>query len=220
MSNALWEYGGAYQSYDMSGPISLPNGSVVEVCDLTKRMPDFMKQADTLFVDPPWNTGNIRSFYTKADLEQPDFDFLSFSETLWNRINEIKPKTLFLEMGKEHLWRHVAEAHKVYKYVTFYNSTYYRKKENKTYVIHATNDYKTRRYPVLEDMDEEDIIAWVGANHKYECIGDLCMGRGLVGRHAYKAGKRFVGTELNLKRLGVLVDIITQAEIAKDSEAA
>ena len=97
----------------------------------------------------------------------------------------------------------------------FYNSTYYHKKGCKTYVIHVTNDFKTRRYKALEDMDEEDIIAWVCANHEYRCIGNLCMGRGLVGRHAYAAGKRFVGTELNLKRLAVLVDHVQQAEATK-----
>lgn len=34
------------------------------------------------------------------------------------------------------------------------------------------------------------------------------MGRGLVGVNAYKNGKRFVGTELNHKRLAVLLERI------------
>ena len=218
MSN--WEYGGAYKDLDMSGEINLPHGSVVSVQDLTLGMPDYMKQADTLFIDPPWNTGNIRSFYTKADMEQPAFDFLGFADALWGRIDSIAPRTLFLEMGKEHLHRFVTEAERRWKHVTFYNSTYYHKRENKTYVIQATDDWKTRRHKVLEDMDEEDIIAWVCANHPYEVIGDLCMGRGLVGRHAYAAGKRFVGTELNRKRLAVLVDHILRAEAGRQLAAA
>lgn len=213
MSN--WEYGGAYLALDMEGEIALPNGSAVEVCDWTERMPGFMKQADTLFIDPPWNAGNVRSFYTKADIEHDAFDFAAFTETLWSRIDQIRPKTLFVEMGKEHLWRYLERAGARYKYVTFYNSTYYGKRENKCYVIHATNDAKARRYPELEDMDEARIIEWVCANHRYSCIGDLCMGRGLVGRHAYLNGRRFVGTELNKKRLAVLVDFIAQAERAK-----
>lgn len=74
--------------------------------------------------------------------------------------------------------------------------------------IHATNDRKHKRYRILEDQDEADIIAWICQNHGYECIGDLCMGRGLVGRHAVMAGRRFVGTELNPKRLAVLIEWI------------
>lgn len=212
---ADWDYGGAWRQHDMEGEIALPNDSRVQVRDWTVTMPDFMKEADVLFVDPPWNTGNIRSFYTKAGLEQPPFDFLAFSEALWGRITEIRPRTLFLEMGKEHLWRHLERAQAAYRYVTFYNSTYYHKRENKTYVIHATDDFRTRRHAVLEDMDEEDIIAWICANADYRCIGDLCMGRGLVGRHAYTNGRRFVGTELNPKRLAVLVDFIRTAEKQK-----
>ena len=34
------------------------------------------------------------------------------------------------------------------------------------------------------------------------------MGQGLVGWNAYKNGKKFVGTEINKKRLAVLVDKI------------
>jgi hypothetical protein len=216
---ADWNYGNAHLRHDMQGEIHLPNGSTVEVCDWTVRMPDFMKRADVLFVDPPWNAGNVRSFYTKADLPSEAFDFADFLGKLWGRIDEIAPLTLFLEMGKENLHRCVAEAEKRWKHVTFYNSTYYHKRENKTYMIHATDDFRTRRHKELEDMDEEDIIAWVCRNARYAVIGDLCMGRGLVGRHAYAAGRPFVGTELNRKRLAVLVEHIAEAE-AKGRKAA
>ena len=57
-------------------------------------------------------------------------------------------------------------------------------------------------------MDEENIIEWICENEEFECIGDLCMGKGLVGINAHKNGKRFVGTELNHKRLSVLLEKI------------
>ena len=92
---------------------------------------------------------------------------------------------------------------KLYKYVTFYNSTYYRDNNRLCYVIRGSNNAKK---PSLDGMDEEDIIKWVCKNEDYSCIGDLCMGQGLVGVNAYKNGKRFVGTEANHKRLSVLVE--------------
>lgn len=206
MSN--WEYGGIYKEIDMEGIIYLPNDSKVMVCDWTKEMPEFMKEADTLFIDPPWNMGNVNTFYYKADMPHLDIDFMAFTGHLFRRIDEIRPQYLFIEMGKEYLSTYLEECKKRYKYVTFYNSTYYHKRQNKCYVVHATDDFRHRRYKELEDMDEEDIIAWITANHQYNCIGDLCMGRGLVGQGAYKAGKKFVGTELNKKRLAILVDTI------------
>ena len=208
MANNNWEYGGVYKNHDMEGVIELPNNSKVKVCDWIKELPEFMKQADTLFIDPPWNQGNVNTFYTKADLEWQNLNFTQFTAELFKRIDEILPQFLFIEMGKEFLGDYLVECKKRYKYVTFYNSTYYKKKENKCYVIHGTNNHKHRRYKELEDMDEENIIAWLCQHHNYDCIGDLCMGRGLVGKGAFRNGKSFVGTELNKKRLAVLVDFI------------
>ena len=207
-----WEYGEAYKRHDMAGEIRLPNDSVVQVCDWIAEMPDFMRRADTIFVDPPWNMGNVRTFYTKAEKDRPGMDFPAFSDHLWRRLDDIRPATLFVEMGKEYLADYLMAAKERYRYVTFYNSTYYRRRENKCYVIHATNDFQTRRYAELEDKDEAEIIAWVAANHPYGCIGDLCMGQGLIGKRAYDNGRSFVGTELNYKRLAVLVDYIAIRE--------
>ncbi len=203
---ANWDYGGLHRKHDMSGVISMPNQSKVMVCDWTKDMPDFMKEADTLFIDPPWNIGNVNTFYTKADQEHRDFDFMQFTTHLFVRIDEIKPDFLFIEMGKEYLGEYISECKARYKYVTFYNSTYYKNKNNKCYVIHATNKFKLKKYKALEDLDEELIIKWICKNHSYNCIGDLCMGRGLVGKYSAMNDKKFVGTELNKKRLAVLVD--------------
>jgi len=209
---ADWDYGGHYLRHDLTGTIEMPGGSKVAVCDWTEGMPEFMREADTLFIDPPWNTGNVKSFYTKADQPHLDLSFLEFSARLFQRIDEIEPQFLFLEMGKQHLAHYLIECQKRWKYVTFYNSTYYRKRTNKCYIIHACNEFRRRRYTVLEDMDEADSIAWITTNHEYQCIGDLCMGRGLVGQGAFRAGRRFVGTELNPKRLAVLVDWIAQRQ--------
>lgn len=207
-----WEYGGTYRNYDMSGIIELPNQSLVQVCDWTVSLPNFMLSADTVFVDPPWNMGNVNTFYTKAGLPHAEGNFMGFSRHFWMRLDEIEPRHLFIEMGKEYLGWYLEQARSRYKYVTFYNSTYYRKTENKCYVIHATNDPKRRRYADLEDLDESDIIAWICKNHDYQYIGDLCMGTGLVGKGAYLNARRFVGTELNPKRLALLVDFIAKQE--------
>jgi hypothetical protein len=205
-----WDYGGAYKTLNMNGVIDLPNESKVQVWDLTTEpMPAFLLAADTIFVDPPWNLGNINTFYTKAELPYPPLgDFMGFTYSLFVRIDQIHPRFLFIEIGKEYLGEYLMECKKRYKYVSFYNSTYYHKKDNKCYVIHATSEFKRKRYKELEDLDEEEIIKWVCANHEYQCIGDLCMGLGLVGKYAFENGKTFVGTELNKKRLATLVEYL------------
>ena len=95
----LWDYGGAYRQIEMGGIIELPNDSKLKVCDLTKELPSFMLQADTIFCDPPCSPGNLRSFHTKAD-RQLEYSFNEFENALFERITEIKPKYLFLEVFK------------------------------------------------------------------------------------------------------------------------
>jgi hypothetical protein len=84
---------------------------------------------------------------------------------------------------------------------SFFESAWRRLQRQRTHIEQAQLDY----------LDEEDIIGWVCANEDYGCIGDLCMGRGLVAVNAYKNGKKFVGTDLNHKRLSVTVEKIIKS---------
>ena len=202
-----WDYGDAYLRHPcQGGTVVFDNESKLRVCDLTLRMPDFMRKADALFIDPPWNQGNITSFYTKAE-QGHTVAYGDFLTSLFERIREIAPRVCYLEMGKDHLADALIAMRRLFPNVTFYNSTYYHKPGNLCYIIRGG-----RKRPVakLDGMDEEDVISWICANEDYNCIGDLCMGRGLVGVGAYKNGRRFVGTELNHKRLSVLLERITQ----------
>jgi hypothetical protein len=201
-----WEYGEIYKKYNMDGEIQIGTG-IVKVHDIFESLPKFMKQADCLFIDPPWNLSNLNTFYTKADRTDYKNTFNEFYNRLFECIAEIKPKTLFLEIGKEYLADFIMKCKEQYKYVTFYNSSYYHTKENKCYIIHCTNIYKEKNLK-LDYIDEEDIIKYICENINFNCIGDLCMGRGLVGFYANMFNKKFVGTELNKKRLAVLLDRI------------
>lgn len=190
---------------------SLPNNSVVKVHDIFEPLPEFMKNADCIFTDLPYNLALLNGFYTKAERTDYKSNFECFYKRLFECIDEIHPDKLFLEIGKEYLAELIMECKKRYKYVTFYNSSYYHQKDNKCYVIQASE--KRMKLP-FDYMDEEDIIQYICENVDYKCIGDLCMGKGLVGWYSYINGKPFVGTELNEKRLAVLVD-----RIAKYSKA-
>ncbi len=207
---AKWEYGGAYGRYPI-GPagFTYPDGSQIAVHNIFDTLPEFMLQADLVFVDPPWNLGNLNTFYTKAERNDHLSEFEMFYLRLFECIDQIEPKTLYIEMGKEYLGEFLMLCKERYRWVTFYNSTYYRKRDNLCYIIRASS--KRKKIP-LDYLDEEEAIKWICENEDYACIGDLCMGTGLVGWYAYMAGKKFVGTELNHKRLAVLVERIAKEE--------
>jgi hypothetical protein len=201
-----WEYKGIYNKYNMKDIIELPNNSKVQVQDLILNMPKFMREADVLFCDPPCSQGNLTSFYTKADQINTQ-SFTIFYNHLFKRIDEIKPKHLFIEVFKSNKEIFIEECKKRFTYHHIYNSYYYNKPSNKCWVLQYSN------HPIpfineINNIDEEKIIKWICANFNYNCIGDLCMGKGLVGKYAFLSNKKFVGIELNKKRLALLVDFI------------
>jgi len=204
-----WDYGGAYLRHPLS-PHQLAvfeDGSALKVHDIFEPLPEFMRSADLIFVDPPWNLGNLNTFYTKAERTDYQTSFERFYKRLFECIEEISPKTCYVEVGKEYLSEFIREMKSLFRNVTFYNSTYYHKESNLCYVIRG--GHKRAKLP-LDYMDEEDIIEWICEHESYSCIGDLCMGRGLVGLNAQKNGKKFVGTELNHKRLSVLLESLVK----------
>lgn len=210
-----WNYGDAYVTNPIQqGELAVwENGSKVAVNNLFDPLPEFLKEADVMFVDPPWNLGNLNTFYTKADRRDYQSSYGLFYHRLFDVIREIKPKVCYIEIGKEYLADFILEMRKIYKCVTFYNSSYYHNKNNKCYVIRGSQRAKGK--PDLDYMDEEDIIKWVCENESYDCIGDVCMGQGLVGRYAAAAGRKFVGGELNPKRLSVLLKKVPGYTIQK-----
>ena len=206
-----YNYRDIYKNYDMSGTIET-GGGTIKVHDIFNPLPDFMKRADCIFVDPPCSKGNLNTFYTKADIEEKKDSYYPFTKRLFDCIDEIHPKIVFIEVFKSNFKQFESELKKRFRYVRVYESTYYHRKTNRCWILQGSDtdiDYG------LNGMDEWDAVGKICQVVEFECIGDLCMGQGLVGRSAYDNKRPFVGTELNHKRLAVLVDYITQ----KESEA-
>ncbi|GIZ08395.1 hypothetical protein [Flavobacterium sp. UMI-01] len=202
-----FEYRGFYQKYDMSEVIKIGTG-IIKVHDIFDDLPGFMFEADCLFIDPPCNEGNLKSFYTKADLEKRK-SIIAFNERLFELIDKIQPKHLFIESFASNK-KNILEKLSTRYFVKEFTSYYYGSEKNKCYIFYATvvaNDFE------LPYVDEEKAIEYICQNLDFNCIGDLCMGKGLVGFYANKYGKKFVGTELNKKRLACLIEHINQNKI-------
>lgn len=203
-----WQYGDAWEQFPIeAGEVwGIPtNGSKVAAHNIFDPLPGFMLSADLLFVDPPWNQGNLNSFYTKAGRTDHQDSFQPFTETLFQRIHEIHPAVCYIEIGNQYVdeWQERLVA--FYPVVQRWPVLYYRK--------HPTNVLRGGYLPTAQNytgMDEADVIAHVGQHETYGAMGDLCMGQGLVGVSAYKAGKPFVGTELNKRRLANLLQKVAK----------
>jgi hypothetical protein len=209
MKKNSFDYKGFYHKYEMNGEINIGTG-IVKVHDIFDEIPEFMKQADCLFIDPPCNDGNLKSFYTKADLEKRD-TISKFNNRLFDLIDTINPNHLFIEVFKSNFDEIFSRLNERYGTdMSVFESYYYGKSTNKCWIFYASLQGVSFDLPFL---DEEKAIEFICKNLDFNCIGDLCMGKGLVGFYANKYGKRFVGTELNKKRLACLVEHIKTGKI-------
>jgi DNA modification methylase len=202
-----FNYGNFHLKYDMSGEIKIGTGTI-KAHSVFDGTPEFLKQADCVFTDPPCNKGNLKSFYTKAEIELNE-SYEKFNEALFSVIDAINPKHLFIEVFKSNkeIIENLVKAR--YSNVSITQSYYYYDKSKVCWIIQATNE-NLYEIPYL---DEQYVIEHICNDVNFDCIADPCMGRGLVGFYANKANKRFVGTELNEKRLAVLIERINKGKL-------
>jgi hypothetical protein len=202
-----FNYGNFHLKYNMTGEITVGTG-IVKVHDIYHGTPDFLLQADCLFTDPPCSRGNLKSFYTKAEmLLQKTYE--AFNNALFETIDSIKPKYVFIEVFKSNkavIEKLISDR---YSDVSVTQSYYYHDKEKVCWIVQAS-DEKLYEIPYF---DEQYVIEYICREVDFKCIADPCMGRGLVGFYANKYSKKFVGTELNEKRLAVLIERINNGKI-------
>ena len=210
-----FDYGNFDAKYDMSGEIKIGTGTIM-VHDIFNKMPDFMMHADCLFCDPPCNRGNIRSFYTKSGTTPPVVDnsiYDRFTDRLFEYIKALRPKSAVIEVFESNFNEYTARLTSIYGAVKVLPATYYHNQNNKCWVICAGECKMNNDDELLPGMDEQDIIESICRSMEFNCIADPCMGRGLVGYYTNKYGRRFVGTELNKKRLAVLIERINAGRL-------
>lgn len=187
------------------------NNSIVKAQDIFEDLPDFVYKADVIFTDLPYNQALLTNYSNRKEAlvsEKNTKKWDDFQNRFFSCVDEIKPRLLFVEIGKQKLKEIVKEVSKRYKYVKVYNSTYYKK--HPCFIVQGSNE--NVEYPI-EWIDEQYVIEWICKNIDFNCICDLCMGQGLVGFYAWKYNKTFCGIELNEKRLSVLKERIEKGKI-------
>lgn len=199
-----YKYGDSWEKFPIKeGEIwNIDGVNKVSVHNICNELPKFVFDADILFIDPPWNLGNLNCFYTKAKRKDYHKDFDIFIEVLFKRIKEINPNICYIEIGNQYKNIFYEKLKLIYKYTQKWKVTYYKK--NPCNILRGSHISYTNLN--FSGLDEADCIKIIAEKEEYKTIGDICMGQGLVGLAAYNSGKRFVGTELNCRRLAVLLD--------------
>ena len=198
-----WKYGNAWEKYSIKeGEIwQIDNDNFLSVHNIFNSLPDFMYQADMVVTDPPWNLGNINSFYTKAERDDHLKSFDDFTRIVFKRIYDISPNTVYIEIGNQYVNQWYEKLAEQYLYLQKWPVLYYKK--------YPTNFIRGSKLKFVDydftGIDEAKCIDIICKIEAYDTVADLCMGLGLVGEAAYDNNKNFVGTELNKRRLANLM---------------
>lgn len=205
-----YEYGGKYLLHDMSGILNVKrDGEVVgrlKVHDIFNPLPRFMKDADCIFCDPPCSKGNLNTFYNKAEKTERHDSYMPFFNRYMDCLSEVSPDTVFMEVFASNKDDSIERLQSMFRNVHIHDTFYYNRKSNRCWILEATDKSEATDLPYV---DETPMVMEIAKRGGFSTFGDLCMGQGLVGRASWEAGKHFVGTELNLKRLAVLADYLT-----------
>jgi hypothetical protein len=213
----MWRYGDAGDKWKVKdGDVWVAGGNVLVCGDIEKipiqRLFEKFGTPDLTYVDPPWNKGNLKSFFTKAGFKGAEVDFHKFIR----RLIAIVKRThgpVYIEMGKQNIYTlAVVIKESGGEVLNIWDVTYYRKHPSKL-VRAIWGDFPYNKDIDFSDLDDDDT--------PYEAIEkeplkpgaivfDACTGRGLTCRAAYSNKKKFMGIELHPRRLAVAIDWLAE----------
>lgn len=196
-------YGKSWEKYPIEENeiwVDKNSNSMLAVNDITKSLPEFMLAADMIYTDSPWTLGNANMFNSKSGRDYMNH-FSEFYNPLLKHIKAIKPAVCFLEIGKQELDTFFSLLAVVYDHVQLWKITYYGDKE--CYLLRGSNECTDIDY---SDNDDEVTPFLAIENEKPKCVADFCTGRGLTALAAHEWNVRFVGTELNKRKLAVCIE--------------
>jgi hypothetical protein len=153
-----------------------------------------------VYVDPPWNLGNINSFRTKAGVPHTREPFVVFLEAFARYLARIEPVIAFVEMGRQNqpqLHRYLQDAG--LSVIDCWQTTYYHRHPA---TLTACSPLPAI-VPALADltgMDDDDTPLECLSMMEGGMVVDPCAGRGLTAVVADGLGLPFLGLELSPAR--------------------
>jgi hypothetical protein len=163
-----------------------------------------------LYADPPWGAGNAKTFRTKAGLNDGPVDFPALVQAI-AVIADLAAEWV-IEMGG----RQAAQTSAILEDVTGRSIHAYRggwgRKAVPGAVQRGEAEYSKMQYLTTSTRAEcldgvcDDYtppLAIEALTQPGQWVTDCCTGRGLTPRSALKLGRRFVGSELNPRRMAI-----------------
>ena len=188
----------------------------LEAGDGMKLVLDYKERPKLMVTDPPWNSGNARTFRGKAGLDRP-VDFPNLMSCVLE-LGVLCKGEVWIEMGVQYLFKLTEQVRALHGHVLqTFETTYYKKRPNR--LMRCVFHGEWCALPLFDPtgMDDADFTAPIIAHYSQpgDVVCDPCTGQGQMAVDAIKQGRRFIGLELNPRRLAVTVDKLVQLTGAK-----
>lgn len=218
LDNGGWAYGDAGDKWQVKPGDIWEAGPAILACGDLQRgaATELFKNVkiDLFYSDPPWDPGNAKSFRTKAGLNEPGVK-VNFPDLLIKVVEIARQSSgdTYLEMGK----KNAELLEELVKFgggrmINRWDITYYKKNPMVLFQFVFEGAVQRGFTGSASGMDDGDTPMWAIARSTSpgDLVADTCTGRGLTMRSAVEQGRRFIGTELNPRRLAVAIDWMAQ----------
>ena len=202
-----WTYGDSWERYPIEPGQTWTErmtGSRLAVSDILRGLPGFMCDADMIYCDPPFGAGALNSFYHKAGIDERH-TFAEFADAMEEAISSISPSICYLEIGRQNVDVYRKILADLYLVVQEWGIVYSKKSP----MLLLRGGSSSQEFD-FSGCDDRDAPLLAMQHEQFSCVADFCMGRGLTALSAFSEGKRFVGTDLNKRRLAVTIDRIAR----------
>ncbi len=210
-----WTYGDSWEHFPIEDGekwVESRTKSTVRIADITRRSftepsLSYMRNADMVYIDPPWGTSMVRSFYTKAGIMEESLrpNFHQLADAISARIHEIAPRVCYIEMSCRHSDIAKNILSKMYPFVQSWPIRYYRK--HPAVLLRGGGHCTYADFTGIDDTETPNLAV---ETDRPRILADFCMGRGLSAVAAFENNVAFVGTELNKRRLAVTIDRVAK----------
>ena len=198
-----YKYGNSWERYSInSGEVWCDtSGSQVSVGDIRYWFPEYLLGADMVYSDPPWNMGNANCFLTKSGCSDYINSFGEFYDVFFRRIEEISPSVCYVEIGKQNVDIFYARMEEIFPVVQKWDIVYYKK--NPCFLIRGSAAPTTVDFTGMDDSSAPLLAV---SSECPKCVADIVTGQGLTAMAAWRQNVKFVGVEINKRRLAVAID--------------
>lgn len=167
--------------------------------DILGEFPDFMREADIIFSRPPCDLAKTNRQYMYTYKEHKIKIYDTYIDKFFEYIDKINPRFAYIVAFPSNREKLIAECRKNFKFVDIDEAHYYHNIRNRCWVIRCGRDEDAPGPDIDTEQGDVSYLRWVCKNVEFECIGDICIGQGLVAYYANKTNKKFCVLGLNKK---------------------